>query len=362
MKTPISRRQFLSAIGVTLGASGCAQRPCVSVGDITAPVSGPAIDGPSICQVAYSVLNLDRTRIWYHDTLGFLPSGGTDSFGNIFGSWVQGLPRVEVRTKWMVDQQEFMQLEMFEFANPVPKPRPADKQFNDVGYMMVGLHVSNFDSRLSELRNAGVPLLTSPIGNAGSRRVCIQDPEGNLIELMEDDPRPAGSSTRPRPRPNVPVIVRSMSLSVPDLEQSRRFFVDTLQCKDATDISLHGPEHEELWNLKGAAADVALLWAGDFLIELRQYTDPKGKPFPDGYRISDQGFLNIAFGFRTREAFLKAAERIAESGYRGNSPPLHLFDWGVQYVNDNQCFSVELLFVEPEADKQMGFVPEAGVA
>jgi len=331
--------------------------------DITGPVAGPTIDSPSICQVAFSVINLDRTRGWYHDMLGFLPSGGTNNFGNIFGSWVQGLPNViDVRTKWMVDRQEFMQLEMFEFKSPVPKPRPKDKRANDVGYMMVGLHISDFDARLALLKNAGVMPLTAPIGAPGFRRVCIQDPEGNFIELMEDDPQPAGATARPRPRPNVPVIVRSMSLSVPSLERSRRFFVETLRCKEATAFTLHGPEHEELWGLKGATADKLLLWAGDFLLELREYTNPKGKPFPDGYRISDQGFLNIAFGFRTREAFTKITERLADSGYRGNSPPIHLFDWGVQYVNDDQCFSVELLFVEPEADKQMGFVPEAGVA
>jgi catechol 2,3-dioxygenase-like lactoylglutathione lyase family enzyme len=345
-----------------LGATGCVHRPCTSGSAITAPVAGPTVETPSISQVAFSVIDLDRTRGWYHDMLGFLPSGGTNNFGNIFGSWVQGLPNViDVRTKWMVDRQEFMQLEMFEFASPVPKPRPKDRRANDIGYMMAGLHVTDFDSRLTLLQRAGVQPLTEPMGAPGFRRVCIQDPEGNLIELMEDDPQPEGSPLRPRLRPNVPVVVRSMSLSVPNLERSRRFFVDTLRCKVSTSFKLHGPQHEELWGLKDATADTLLLWAGDFMIELRQYTDPKGKPWPDGYRISDQGFLNIAFGFRKRKTFEDITERLKESGYRGNSPPIHLFDWGVQYVNDDQCFSIELLFVEPEADREMGFVPEAGV-
>ena len=34
------------------------------------------------------------------------------------------------------------------------------------------------------------------------------------------------------------------------------------------------------------------------LVELVQYTEPAGRPRPPGYRISDQGLLNIAFGFR----------------------------------------------------------------
>jgi catechol 2,3-dioxygenase-like lactoylglutathione lyase family enzyme len=293
--------------------------------------------------------------------LGFLPSGGTENFGNFIGSWVQGLPRTELSTRWMVDAQEFMQLEMFEFENPVPKPRPQDRRANDIGYTMMGVHLADFDSRLSLLKSAGVMPLTDPIGAPGFRRVCINDPEGNLLELMEDDPRPSTAPTRPRPRSNVPVI-RSMSLSVPSLERSRRLFVDALLCREATDLVFHGPEHEELWGLKGATAQKLLLWAGDFLIELKQYTNPVGKPWPDGYRISDQGFVNVAFGFRTRNAYQDAAARLADSGYRPNAPPLHLFDWGVQYVIDDQCFLVELLYVEPEAEKELGFVPETGVA
>jgi hypothetical protein len=38
------------------------------------------------------------------------------------------------------------------------------------------------------------------------------------------------------------------------------------------------PGHEELWNLKGATAKTHLLWAGDILVELRQYTNPAQNP------------------------------------------------------------------------------------
>src|SRR5262245_9864834 len=98
----MTRRQFLLAAGTTtLGSAGCIRQVCSP--EVTTPITGPVIQPPPLCQLAYSVVNLDRTRGWYRDMLGFVPSGGTEDFGNIFGSWVQGLPDVDVSTKWMVD-------------------------------------------------------------------------------------------------------------------------------------------------------------------------------------------------------------------------------------------------------------------
>ena len=58
----------------------------------------------------------------------------------------------------------------------------------------------------------------------------------------------------------------------------------------------------------GGQRDSLLLWADDMLVELVHYPDPAGRPWPPGYRISDQGLLNIAFGFRRRAEF-EAAHR-----------------------------------------------------
>ena len=98
------------------------------------------------------------------------------------------------------------------------------------------------------------------------------------------------------------------------------------------------------------------------IVELRQYTNPVAKPWSKGYRISDQGMLNVAFGFRKRNDFDQTCDRVFANGYHSNSPPFHLFDWGVVYTNDDQCFSVELLLVEPEANRKMGFERENEVS
>ncbi len=313
------------------------------------------MSGPPLCQIAFSVTDLRRTQAWYRDVLGFEPSGGTNLFAGPLSSMVQGLPHAASTCWWLVDRQDFFQLELFEFRSPPVRPLPPEWRPCDIGYSMVGIHVAELDAALERLEAAGSPPLTEPLGPSGARRACVRDPEGALIELMEDDPR--GTPPRERPRPQVPVAARSVTLSVPDLDRSRRFFSDVLGLKPADDVALHGPEHEALWGLDGAKRRSRLLWAGDFLVELVAYEEPRGRPWPPGYRISDQGPLNVAFGFRDSREFADAVNRCRDAGHEGNGPPLRLGPWSVIYVNDDQGFSVELLHVEPWYESQMGFKP-----
>lgn len=311
---------------------------------------------PVLCQVAFSVTDLKRTHQWYRDVFGFLPSGGTLLFRGPSASRVQGLSKAASTCWWLVDQQDFFQLEMFKFKHPKAKPLPENWRPCDIGYNMVGLHVINFDAALDRLAAAGTKPLTDPMGDRGERRVCVRDPEGVLLEVMEDDPRCPGAPERLRPEE--PVATRSITLSVPDLEKSRRFFVDTLGLTEANGLTLHRPEHEALWGLDGAKRKTLLLWAGDFLVEIVQYLDPVGKSWPNGYRISDQGILNIAVGYRDRVDFDTLYDRISSAGYKGNCKPLKLPSGGVVYINDDQGFSVETLYIMNWSEGLFGFRPK----
>jgi short-subunit dehydrogenase/catechol 2,3-dioxygenase-like lactoylglutathione lyase family enzyme len=313
------------------------------------------VPGPPLCQIAFSVTDLRRTQGWYRDVLGFEPAGGTSLFAGPLASMVQGVPRAASTCWWLVDRQDLFQLELFEFRSPPVRPLPSEWRPCDTGYSMVGIHVADLDAVTERLRGAGSPPLTDPVGPDGARRVCVRDPEGVLLELMEDDPRAA--ATRERPRPDVPVATRCVTLSVSDLDRSRRFFGDVLGLEPADEVPLHGAEHERLWGLDGAKRHSQPLWAGDFLVELVTYEEPRGRPWPPGYRISDQGLLNVAFGFRDRGEFERAVGRCRDAGHRGNGPPLRFGAWSVIYVNDDQGFSVELLHMERWYEGQMGFKP-----
>jgi short-subunit dehydrogenase/catechol 2,3-dioxygenase-like lactoylglutathione lyase family enzyme len=308
-----------------------------------------------LSQIALSVSDLRRSQRWYRDVLGLQPGGGTNLFAGPLASMVQGVPRSASTCWWLVDRQDLFQIELFEFRSPLVRAMPPDWRPCDIGYTAIAFAVDDLDAALDRARRADSEPLTDPIEEARSRRVCLRDPDGVLVELMEDDPRAPAS--RPRPRPEIPAVARAVTLSVPDLERSRRFFGEVLGLAEADGIELHRPEHEALWGLEGAERASATLWADDMLVELVSYSKPEGRPRPEGYRISDLGLLNVAFGFRDRAGFDAACRRCREAGHEGNGPPLRLGAWSVVYVNDDQGFSVELLHVEPWYESQMGFRP-----
>lgn len=309
-----------------------------------------------LCQIAFSVVDVTCTHAWYQRVFGYLPAGGTRLFRGPLASLVQGLPKAASTCWWLVDQQDYFQLEMFQFKSPAVAPLPADYRPCDIGYSMVGIHVVDFDGFLARLFELDITPMSPPMTFNDARRVCIRDPEGVVLEIMEDDPRSARTGLRTRP--DVPVATRSIRVSVENLEKSRRFFVDALGLDEENELVLHSPEHEALWGLPGAECKSLLLWAGDFLVELVQYSNPLGKPRPASSRISDQGLLNIALGFRSKKDLDKIYNRCMAMGYKANSRPLHFGSWAVTYVNDDQDFSVELLFVRPWYDRFMGFLPK----
>ncbi len=311
-----------------------------------------------LSQIAMSVIDLKGTYAWYQQAFGFVPAGGTRLFSGPIASRVQGLDRVASTCWWLMDQQSQFQLEMFQFNSPQVRALTRDRRLCDIGYSMISLWVADFDDCLARLKQLGSPTETEPMGMIGNRRVCVKDPEGVLLELMEEDPR--AQVLRGRPNSELPVAVRSITLSVENIEQSKQFFMAVLGLKavasqeDAA-FTLHEPAHEALWGLEGARRKQALLWAHDFLVELVEYSDPKGAPRSQDYRISDQGLLNIAFGFRSLREFNRVYRRCVDEGILGNWRPLHLGAWSVVYVNDQQGFSVELLMVKPWFDRFMGF-------
>jgi catechol 2,3-dioxygenase-like lactoylglutathione lyase family enzyme len=307
-------------------------------------------------QVAFSVLDRERAVDWYTRGLGYLPAGGMEPDNHEEIAALQGLPECEPRMGWAVDGQDFFQLEFFQFKRPKMRERAADRRPCDIGYSMVSFHVDDLDATLERLREIETEPLTEPLDSGNGRRVCVLDPDGVLVELTEADPRAPGAG--PRVRPEIPVVVRSLTASVPDLERSCRFFIDTLGMVPAAD-SLHSPEDEALWGLEGARRKEQVLWSGDFAIELVQYTDPVGEPWPEGYRLSDQGILNLALGSRSLDVYRAALAAVEAAGYQTNAALAFPFA-EVDYVMDDQGFSAELFFLEASADEIMGFLPVAG--
>jgi catechol 2,3-dioxygenase-like lactoylglutathione lyase family enzyme/uncharacterized protein YndB with AHSA1/START domain len=305
-------------------------------------------------QIAFSVVDLKRTEHWFRTAFGLLPAGGTRSFRGPLASHVQGLPRAASTCWWLVGRDDYVQIELFQFESPMAKLLASDYRPCDIGYSRVGIWVQDFDATLGRLEMLDSRPVTAPAGERGRRRACVRSPDGVFVEVMEEDL--LAGRTRVV-RPECAAAPRYITVSVPDLDKSKQFFMGALRLKPSG-VVLHGPEHEALWGLAGATSNSIVLDGGDVLVELVQYLDPVGKPWPAGYRVSDQGLLNVAFGYRRMRDLLADYRRTRAVGARPNGMPLHFLNWGVVYVNDVQGFSVELLSVRPRWDKAMGFLPQ----
>lgn len=298
-----------------------------------------------MCQVAVCALNAANLRDWYEDVFGMAKSGKIFSAPPMSTDRIQGISPNPIETvSWLVEQQDYFQWEFFQFYRPQSVAKPDDWRPCDIGYNMVGVYVSDFDKTLARFVASSDQPPSAVVGHPGDRRACIQDPEGNWLEILERDPMSVIDGAEPGiVRPELSSTTRFMRVSVPDVERSRASFVDAMGLTEVEDFVLHTPEHEALWGLDGAQAKTVLLRSRNFLLELVEYESHNPRSRPSGYKICDQGFMNVALGYRETPGFDAAFEHAKSHGMRPNGDPVDAGIFRVMYVNDADDFSVEML-------------------
>lgn len=284
----------------------------------------------NICQIALSVRDTTASLHFYQKLFGLKHVFGTLSFRGKQAERIQGLAGVASRVSWLIDDRAFFQLELFEFESPVAVPlAPEDDE--RVGYRRILARVDSLERFEALAQSLGLSLETRPVAN----RRFIRDPDGILIELIED------RSLQGSP---YPCKLTGLGLVVADCARSVATFVDGLgfQRSDAT--------------VKAADDTVAqaCLSKGDMWLDIRQAESPK--PWPPRYRLSDIGIMNLAVGFDSQEGFNALFEQALAAGFVPNYKPLGQAGL-VQcvYVNDSQGFSVEMLYCSPRLYPLVGF-------
>jgi catechol 2,3-dioxygenase-like lactoylglutathione lyase family enzyme len=296
-----------------------------------------------ICQVAFTALNAPALREWYANVFGLVKAGKILFFPPATAR-VQGIPGAWEKCSWLVDQQDYFQLEFFQFWAPRGQLKSTEWRPCDIGYNMVGIAVNDFDQVLRNVAAfSGLPL-PRVVGAAGSRRACVTDPEGNWVEIHERDPltQVEGASGN-IVRPEVPAVVRTVRASVPSLADAREAFVDAMGLQVVEDFQLHTAADEKLWGLPRAKASSLVLRGANFLLELVEYKSPEPRPWPPGYSLADQGIMNIALGYRDSHDYNRSFARATGQGMRPNGKVLDAGVFQVMYVNDRHGFSVEML-------------------
>jgi catechol 2,3-dioxygenase-like lactoylglutathione lyase family enzyme len=297
-----------------------------------------------VCQVAFSALNGPALREWYANVFGLVKSGKVIFFPPSTTT-VQGIPGAWEKCSWLIDQQDYFQLEFFQFWKPRSQLKPDGWRPCDIGYNMLGIAVNDFDQVLRNIGAFSAMECPDVVGEPGDRRACVADPEGNLVEIYERDPLAAldGEAAVTPLRPEVPAVVRTMRASVPNLADAQQTYVDALGLQVIENFRLHSGQDEALWGLPGARATSLLLRSDNFLVELVEYSSPQPRPWPPGYSIADQGFMNIALGYRDSKQYDQYLEHAVRQGMTANGKVVDIGVFRVMYVNDQHGFSVEML-------------------
>ncbi len=88
--------------------------------------------------------------------------------------------------------------------------------------------------------------------------------------------------------------VRSVGVTVSDLERSIAFYRDVLDFRPVSEFEVAGDEYEQLYGVFGLRVRVARLALGSETLELMQFLAPVGRPIPVDSRGNDRWFQHVA--------------------------------------------------------------------
>ena len=303
-----------------------------------------------INQIALSVSSLPDSLAWY-GALGLEATGGFGPAGGPEIAEMLRMPAVESSMKWLVGRNPMMQLELFQFAQPRPKPLSLSRTALDQGYGSISIFVADFATHLERLgTDAGAYELT---GAPGSRSLWVRDPDNIPVEILERDMsgldlvKDGGKGL---------AGIRAVSVTVPDLAQAADIWTSSLGFSEVSREDYVFNPLPSWWN-GGAAFRDHVLKGGSVLIRLLSPGDGKIVARPSGSLLSDIGVLNIAAISLSAEDHKDFSERLRRSGFDFaidkalNTGP----DSGLLYGNDPLGNNVETGYLRPGTEEDWGW-------
>lgn len=135
--------------------------------------------------VGISVANLDRSLEFYRDLLG-MEVLIQAQFGGERYEAIMGLKGASGRGAMLALKGTDLQVELFEFKHPAPKPGEPQRPVSDHGISHFCMTVSGIEGEYARLKAAGVPFHCPPLQfSATSKATYGRDPDGNVFELVE---------------------------------------------------------------------------------------------------------------------------------------------------------------------------------
>jgi catechol 2,3-dioxygenase-like lactoylglutathione lyase family enzyme len=133
--------------------------------------------------VGISVANIERALGFYRDLLG-MQIVGQSNFSDEQYSRILGLKGAVGRVVLLGLAD--MQIELFEFAQPVPTPGNPRRPVCDHGITHICIEVGDIESEYQRLKVAGVEFHCPPLEFFGTVKATYgRDPDGNVLELTQ---------------------------------------------------------------------------------------------------------------------------------------------------------------------------------
>jgi catechol 2,3-dioxygenase-like lactoylglutathione lyase family enzyme len=127
--------------------------------------------------------DLDRLVEFYGLLLNAEPNRRTNRASGPTFDEVADYDDVMIRAAWFDIGN--MILEMWQFVNPVTPEVKQNPAFEALGYNKVAFEVSDLEKEVERLSDQGIEFL-APLGMSDDGlEVCLRDPDGNLISLIQ---------------------------------------------------------------------------------------------------------------------------------------------------------------------------------
>jgi catechol 2,3-dioxygenase-like lactoylglutathione lyase family enzyme len=301
-----------------------------------------------INQVALVVSDQKRSTDFYADVFGMEHIFGTAEFRGPDVDQVHGMKNAASSTRWLIDDREMFQLEIFQFENPQSRPLPVDHDLTDEGYNRVIIAVKSLQQISENAVNAGAtivaPIVAPRCGDDPENPThgLFRDPDGILLELVENPELvPAGRAARII---GLGITSRDLATTVEDMQDGFGF----TPCEDLF-------HHKDFLQQDGRLEKHQTLQMEDMYLVVSQYRD--SRPRAKDHQLGDIGIMNFALGFPTAKDFDACFSKTCQMGMRSNIEPMVIKGMAsVTYNNDRQGFSVEMLFLSRKLWGMYGFV------
>jgi catechol 2,3-dioxygenase-like lactoylglutathione lyase family enzyme len=144
--------------------------------------------------VGISVADLDRAVAFYRDAFG-MELVAQRTFEGEQDAAIMALPGARGRVALL--RAANLQIELFEFAQPAPRPQPTTRPVCDHGITHFCVVVADVERDYARLTAAGVRFHCPPVTFARARAKATygRDPDGNVFELVQYCDMQSGDGT-----------------------------------------------------------------------------------------------------------------------------------------------------------------------